>query len=129
MTVGFQEQNGYGRGQGITRSEVEQSTSKIDTRPPCGCASNLRHLATCKTANAALVKFLATLPTELPEAVWVNTFEISGKTICLRVEEVTQRSGVSHTESASRYIEPAQARAVARALLLAADESERANVG
>lgn len=118
--IGFAE-NGLGRGHGITCAEVERPTSKIDTRPLCGCPSNLRHLATCKTANKALVEFLATLPTQMPGPFTIEVNRSDDKNPSTHIVDLELG------EETGWFLQPAEARAVARALLLKADEVERAN--
>lgn len=81
------------------------------TDPPC-CGSLYFHYATCSLAHAEV----AALPTEMPLGVLVSAHETRLR-VCIQLE-----GGHSKIENS---VTPDRARAVARRLLLAADEAER----
>lgn len=108
---------GLGRGMGITTSAIdavpgEIARQKTEPKPPCGCPSIFRHLSVCPTAHPEI----AALPSEMPDGVSINVDrEVMGPVVALDLDS-----------DAAAYLLPIHARAVARALLLAADEAERA---
>lgn len=111
--LGFQEQ-GPGRGQGITSTEVEQAKPRpaIDTRPPCGCASNMTHLTSCETANSQRLALIRSLPEQMPVSPLVLDVVPDGVVVNIP----------------SCKVSPKELRAIARKMLTRADESERADV-
>jgi hypothetical protein len=76
-----------------------------EARPSCLCASQLFHDFDCPKAHPEV----AALPKELPEGVTVSAL----------------RGQVSVQFSGDGLVDPAKARALARALLLKADEADR----
>lgn len=108
--------SGLGRGLGITTSAIDAVPAGLPKRtnpkPPCGCPSIYRHLTVCPTAHPEI----AALPAEMPRGVSIDVDgEVMGQIVALNLDSVTEA-----------YLLPIHARAVARALLLAADEAERA---
>lgn len=100
--VGFQEQ-GLGRGQGISRAPEEERLA-VDTRPPCGCPSLYSHLATCPMVH----KEIAALPADMPDCAVVVDVTADGIIVNIPSTKVTAKD----------------LRAIARRMLLRAHESD-----